>query len=474
MKPFAYNRRPEMNDLIFKYEMYAPSGHFPGFEAEDFLTVFQFYTTALFRDEAQTALENGLRSFPDSPKLHARLALYYINNKKEELAPGAIDAARICGYHWFETEILEIQSLAAKKKYQEALLEINELKKRDKLSTGQINQLLLEESKIARKAEDYERALRSLELILRTEPNHIEALEQSYRLFEECRDFELSMEVHIALTNADPYSYMAWYNLGHAYYGMFEYQKAIEAFEYCFLIKEDFAPAYLDCAEVCIQIKRYRQALICYRDLFKHMEPNAEVLKNVGICYQQLDKLEEAKKFYCRSLTYNAKNEEVFFNLGKCYVTEFNLRMAARFFLKAWTLDKKRSDFVEALATTYFKLGKHSKVWPLMEKVISLDPEQEYSWILYARFLTLTGRFDEALELLNESEDHIQTEDVHFCRAACFYLLGKKEEAFDQLASGLEEDLEGMNLFFEMVPHVKHEKKVRDILNYFYPSQKVA
>lgn len=267
---------------------------------------------------------------------------------------------------------------------------------------------------------------------------------------------------------------MAWFNLGHAYYAKFEYEKAIEAFEYSFLIQPDFVLGYLDCAEVCQQIKRHRQALICYRDVLEHLSPNASLLQAIGECYEGLDKLEEAKKFYFRSLTFHAKNEEVFFRIGQCYLKEYNLKMAGRFFQKAWNFDKKREDFVEALATTLFRLGRHSRVAPLMEKVIALNPGEDHGWILYAKFLILTGRFEEAIELLDRAEENTYSEKIYFCRAAALYLLSNQYDAFDQLSIAMEDNSAGIDLFFELVPHVKHDKKMQDLLRYYNPEYELA
>lgn len=467
MQRFTFSRQPELTDVVFQYELYANTGVFPGFTEDNFIEVYQYYKLASFKDEAQAVLETGLHFHPRASKLHAHMAMHCIEDQKEELALEILEEAAYCGYCQIEITILRAKALAGNKRYEEAQLAIAELKKNRELSDIQINKVLLAEAEIAETTEDFSTAFRALETILMAQPNHEMALQKMYALVELSRDYDTSLQFHLKLVEADPYSYLAWFNLGHAYYGKHEYTKAIDSFEYSFLIKPDFVLAYMDCADVCQQIKRYRQALVCYRDILEHVSPNASLMQQIANCYDGLERNEEAKKFYFRALTFHAKNEEVFYRIGKCYLKEYNLQMAARFFMKAWTLDNTREDFLEALATTYFRAGKHSKVYPLMQRVITMTPEEPHAWVLYAKFLILTGRFKEALKLIQNSQAHTWSNKLMLCKAAALYLLNEKHEAFENLGDALEEGESNLELFFELVPHVRHEEKMQSLMRYY-------
>ena len=326
MRRFTLSRQPELTDLVFQYEMYAPTGVFPGFGEEEFIQVYSYYQQAQFHQEALVALDKALDILPASSRLHAHKALHCINHQKEELALDMLDEAEFHGHCQIETGMLRARALSGTRQYEAALQLLEELKRCKQISASQFDAILLCEAEVAGKAEHYERAVLALESILSGQPGHVAALQLMYSLTEQSRDFDTSLALHLHLTQKDPFSYMAWFNLGHAFYAKFEYEKAIEAFEYSFLIQPDFVLAYLDCAEVCMQVKRYRQALICYRDVLVYVSPNASLMQSIAECYQGLDKLEEAKKFYFRSLTYHARNEEVFFKIGQCYAAEYNLR----------------------------------------------------------------------------------------------------------------------------------------------------
>lgn len=97
---------------------------------------------------------------------------------------------------------------------------------------------------------------------------------------------------------------MAWYNLGHAYSCLGEYEKAVEALEYSFLINSHFEQGYLDCAELCLQVNMYEKALRCYQEANEMFGPDAELIVYIAECLIKLNRHKEAKlKLQKRSIT---------------------------------------------------------------------------------------------------------------------------------------------------------------------------
>src|SRR5690625_6815507 len=78
--------------------------------------------------------------------------------------------------------------------------------------------------------------------------------------------FEESIELHKHIINEDPYSYMAWYNLGQAYSCVGQYEKALAAYEYSYLIEPGFELGYQDRGDLFFELGRYKEALECYNE----------------------------------------------------------------------------------------------------------------------------------------------------------------------------------------------------------------
>jgi len=464
-------RSAEVNitDLLFQYEFHAEIGIYPGFAEVDFIKVHDQYLSTDYRKDALKALNEGLKFFPKSPVLYAYKALRLMESRKTKSALENLAEAEFRGHCVVESGIIRAQIFSKQNKNPKALTILKGIKEHVNLDSDQLVQVTLVEANLLEHEGMCEAAFEVLSNLLFQNPNQQELLQALNRLVSNQRWYKESVDLHLELTAKDPFAWAAWFNLGHAYYGCYEYEKAIEAFEYCYLINKSFAPAYLICAEVCQELLKFQKALTCYDEVLQFIKADEKLTYQIAECYFGLDNIESAKKYYLKAVQLNPSHDELFFQIGKCYEREFSLKMAERFYLKAWEMDQTREDYVEALATCYFKMGRHSKVTPLLEKVIVINPTEEHAWVMYAKYLILTGQFEIAKMLFIRAEEHTYSGKLLLCKAAMLYLIGKEKEAFEAFGEGLEEAYEAMGLFFELVPHVRHNPKIKAALNYYDP-----
>ncbi len=469
MPSFIKKAQVNFSDLLFQYEFHAESGVFPGFTESCFIKVHDQYLYSDYRKDALRAIEAGLKYFPKSSTLYAYKAIRLMESRKTNQALENLTEAEFQGHCLVEAAIIRAQIFVKQNKQSQALGVLRSLKEDENLTNDQRVQVVLAEADILEEEGMAAEAFDNISGLLFKQPNNPEALVAVKALVENQRWYKDSIDLHLELTARDSFAWAAWYNLGHAYYGAMEFDKAIEAFEYSYLINKKFAPAYLDRAEVCQHMLMFNKALMCFRDVLEFTEATEPILHQIGDCYFGLDRYDEAKKFYIRAVQLNKHNDELFFKIGKCYEKEYALKTAERFYKKAWQLDELREDYVEALATCYFKMGRHSKVTPLLEKVITMNPTEDHAWVMYAKYLILTGQFEIAKSLFVRAEDHTYSGKLVFCHAALLYILGEEQKAFELFGEALEEAYECVGLFFELVPHVRHDKKVQGALNYYDP-----
>ena len=88
--------------------------------------------------------------------------------------------------------------------------------------------------------EDYNKMFESLQNALVADLNCEEALERIWLCTELANKYKESAVLHNQILDKNAYSYLAWYNLGHAYNGLKMNKEAIEAFEFSYVIRENF------------------------------------------------------------------------------------------------------------------------------------------------------------------------------------------------------------------------------------------
>src|SRR5207249_4030102 len=99
-------------------------------------------------------------------------------------------------------------------------------------------ELYLEIADIYEDQEKYTEVVEAIKAALRL--NHLseEGLNRFWFCTELTEQYEDSIHFHEELIEISPYSYLAWFNLGHAYAGLQKYEKSLDAFSYVMAIDE--------------------------------------------------------------------------------------------------------------------------------------------------------------------------------------------------------------------------------------------
>ena len=86
----------------------------------------------------------------------------------------------------------------------------------------------------------------------------------------------------------NPYSEIAWHQLGRLNYGLKQYEAALVAFEYATLIDDEFLGAFMEKAKALERLKRYEEAIENYNETIKLDDPTSYALLRIGKCYEKL------------------------------------------------------------------------------------------------------------------------------------------------------------------------------------------
>ncbi|MEL6635702.1 MAG: tetratricopeptide repeat protein [Bacteroidota bacterium] len=467
MKHSYHARQQDLLPLIEQFERQLKNGRDWELSETEFLQAADYYERIDLVEKALEAVEHGLQQHDCSANLHAHKAHLLLRIARADQALQLIDLAEAFGYSRMRLELLRARAFTQKRNYDTALCLLQGLKCSNHGTPTERSEIHYQEAHIHEKQENFERMFSSLRQSLLLNPHHQNALERLYYCLDMGEWGSESVELCGYLIDENPYSYLAWYNLGHAYYAQFRYEKAIEAFEFCFLINENFIPAYYDCADVYLQICDFSGALHCYRELLAFGEPNAELLFKLGLCHESLGQLEEARCLFFRALRRHPKHEEVYFHIGECFAREENWATAAEYYQKALDFDQHREDILSAQADALLRLGRFREVEPLLIAATEVLPEQSYLWMRLARFYLSMGQAEKALARLEDAEIDAYGAEMCYARAACHAHLDRMTEALDALGEGLQLNFDQHYLFFELAPNRRADKQVRAAIHYF-------
>lgn len=324
-------------------------------------------------------------------------------------------------------------------------------------------ELLLELADLYEESDDFDRLYETLERVLRLNPRSQEALSRMWYAVELSGKYAESIRLHQEILDEDPYSYLAWHNLGNAYYDMGRYQDAIEAFGFATAINEDWDLSYRDCGDAYLQLRQYRRAIEQFQMAIQASKPYEELLSALGFCHEKLKEYEQARTYYRKVIQQDPRNHEGFFRIGETYRKQRNWNKAVQYFKRALRIQPNRADYLVALADSYSHLNNVDALVLVSHQLVALDitAKVKSHYEKVARLLLEQRCFQEAVELLDFATCERGTlASFPFLRAAALISLGRRREGLGWLELGLSRHFNKVKLFFRLCPHLRHDDAV--------------
>jgi len=118
--------------------------------------------------------------------------------------------------------------------------------------------------------------------------------------------------------------------------------------------------------------RRYQAAIEAYK---RERAKSAAIWNKMGIAYQMLLNLPDAKRCYEESLKLDSKNANVLNNLGTVYDSMKNYKSAVKMYHKALKLDPKSSLVLKNLGTDLLAQRQYKKGWEVYKEALAVDPQ---------------------------------------------------------------------------------------------------
>lgn len=460
------------HELISEYEARTEQGEQMYLAEKDFYQLISYY-------EDEYEIPKALDVVDHAISLHSYCADFLII--KARLLFGMHKPLRAL-HHLDQAEIISPRELDIYLLRAKVLCEIGHLEtafailaSARKFSVGtDLVDIALCESHIYEKQKFYDKMFEALKEALRIDPSNEEALERIWWSVENSKKYDESIAFHRELLDRDAYSYLAWFNLGQGYSCKGDYADAIEAMEYSFLINPDFELGYLECAETCIQINKYEQALRIYKELIDNFGGDSEELVRLAECEFHTDRIKDSKRTLVEAIKLDSYNDEAFYYLGRCFSALGEYKNAISALIKAIDLEDRREEYFAELALAYQATGEAGKSDFYFRKATEIGPEMAELWCLHVRFLITMEQYEKALDILEESEYHTTSPELNYCKAVCLLRLNRESKGMHVLREALTDDFEKHGMLFELYPELRENPEIISMLRYYQGEELTA
>ena len=452
-------------NLITDFENNLSVGAQSYFSEKAFTAIIAYYETESMLVNALEVIDLAHTQFPYRAEYLIAKSRVLLNMNKAKKALKVIKTAKSISPFEFDILILEAKALTALKKFDEASCVLEGLK-----STGSKSdqiEILLVEAKMNELSKHFSEMYNCLSEAILLDPSQMELYEELWLAVELSKNFHQCIDLHLKIIDVKPYTFMAWNNLGHAYSYIGEYEKAIDAFEYTFIINKEFESGYMDAADLCIQIKDHQKALKFLLEATELMDHDSDILLLIANCYINIHEYRKAKYYLFKAIKLEPYSDEIYFNLGLCYSHEKDWLNAIQSFHKAISLEDSIEDYYTHIGRAYYQLGSFDKAGQFLSKATTIAPEESAYWSEYAGFLIKQGQLKVALTILKEAEEFTFGADLLFCQGVVYLKLGYEKQAFNLFEEALEEDASQYKIIYNIDPELMLNENLNAMISYY-------
>ncbi len=454
-----------ITDLVSTYEAMSQSGTLALLGEKVFLQLIDYYEQEFLLERALEIADQGIEHHAFSAELHLRKAALLLHARQEDDALILLDKAEALSPADLKISLLRAEVFAHLGMHATALEMLEILK--DFAIGEELGAIYQVESIVHEQQEQQELMFFALKAALTYDPTNEQALERMWVCVELTKKYEESVALYNELLEKDAYSHLAWYNLAHAYAYLCQYDEAIEAYEFAFLINEAFEVAYRDYAEICFELHRYQEAIPVYEALLEKFELDSEPLLRLGQCYWKTGNIARARHYLHQTAQLDTLNEEVFFSLGEIYAGEENWQKAISFYKKAIDIEYCREEYFLALAKAHWQLGDLAEAEFYFQEATQTAPENIQCWYQYGCFLLRLEEKEAALDLLEDAVELMDESELEYCYIAWLLQAGERKAALNLLTASLQAEPEHYTILFEFMPELEQDREVQAVISLF-------
>ena len=264
----------------------------------------------------------------------------------------------------------------------------------------------------------------------------------------------------------NPYSEIAWHQIGRLSYGLKNYKEAIRAFDYATLIDDEFMGAFMEKAKAHERLKQYEEAIENYNKTIELDDATSYALLRIGKCYEKLGNKPLALKYYNKTVHEDPLLDKGWIAITDFYVREKNFTKALYFVNKALAIDNQNALYWKRFGTINKKINLFEEAELGYRKAVEFGDFQLDTWLFWVDTLQFLGEFDFAIQTLLQATEYFPEEyQVEYRLAGLYFMLGDDKKGKFHISNSLRLNFTNHTILENLFPVVWQRKMVQNAIN---------
>ncbi|RZJ65440.1 MAG: tetratricopeptide repeat protein [Flavobacterium sp.] len=264
----------------------------------------------------------------------------------------------------------------------------------------------------------------------------------------------------------NPYSEIAWHQMGRLHYGIKQYEEALRAFDYATLIDEEFLGAFMEKGKSLERLKRYDEAIESYNRTIEIDDPTSYALLRIGKCYEKLGKKALALKYYNKTVHEDPLLDKGWIAITDFYVREKNFQKALFYVNKALNIDNSNRLYWKRYAVINKEMNFFEEAEVGYRKAVELGDYQLDTWLFWVDILQFLGEFDSATTTLLQASEYFPDEyEIEYRLAGIYFMQRDDAKGKFHLSNALRLNFKNHKLLKDLFPVAWERKIVRNMID---------
>ena len=263
----------------------------------------------------------------------------------------------------------------------------------------------------------------------------------------------------------NPYSEIAWHQLGRLHYGVKEYENAIRAFEYATLIDDEFLGAFMEKAKAYERLKKYEEAIESYSRTIELDDATSYALLRMGKCYEKLGNKALALKHFNQTVHEDPLLDKGWIAITDFYVRQKNYQKALFFVNKALAIDNQNHLYWKRYASINKQMNFFEEAEFGYRKAVEFGETGLETWLFWVDILQFLGEFESAIQTLLQASEYFPEEnEVEYRLAGLYFMLTQNTKAKFHLSNALRLNFDNHIILEDLFPVVWTKKMVQNYI----------
>ena len=356
------------NHSISKFESMLKTNSFLFFDSNEYEEIIVYYIEIGNVFLAKKAISLASKQYPDSiilSLLHIEVLL--LNN---EVVKAEQIALKIYEIDPLNPEILiqKAKIYSKKKNHIKAIELLEEIKENSDLYYDALSLIGKEYLFI----DDFENAKNIFIKCLKQDDFDYSILNNILFCFDSIGDSKSTIKYLNSFLETNPYSEIAWHQLGKQYVKDKRYEEALSAFDFAIISDDSFVGAYIEMAKILEKLNRINEAIEKYEISIGINQPTTFALYRIGRCHYKLGNNDLALSYFIQTIEEDPIHDKAWMSIAIIYYNKNDFNESKNNLLKALEIDSDKIKYWELYAKINVKIDNFEEVELAIKEILSL------------------------------------------------------------------------------------------------------